>query len=373
MMKLQSALSAIVLVQILAGRTQNDTVCDEEVNAYAKDAHYSWTDDQSESSAESVISALVELQQQFEGSIEVPIYDVLDVDFDPTNKATQRAIYDLFYNKVGALIVRGAYSKDTMNEYNTWCEGFLDRAKNDANCRHPKQPGKYLINDVMSRLGKDDPDLLMRLINNKFFTLFTDILLGFMKYGSVTTHWIEAGGDRQLSHVDYPMHVGSGPFWENNVDKLKKLTTSYQLNKILPYFSLQVLIASDKMDVSNGATEMIPGTHLIDDVDILIHDKEVYAAVEPYFESVDLQQGDFLIFNRRLIHRGGKNISDKRRNSLIMQCIWLWGVGQEIIDYDEVYSCLEKSDTFKGLSDEEKEVFLTRLNPPYPADIKLKT
>jgi hypothetical protein len=53
-----------------------------------------------------------------------------------------------------------------------------------------------------------------------------------MKFGACTGHWIEAKGDRQLSHVDYPMHVGSGPFWEHNVEKMKKYTTRYQVNHV---------------------------------------------------------------------------------------------------------------------------------------------
>eukprot|EP01083_Nonionella_stella_P237176 832271_1 len=163
----------------------------------------------------------------------IPVYDVSQMtsfDLINNNKSIQSKIYNEFYNGCGAIIVRGGYEPHIMSEYNKWCTDFLEIAKKDGNCRHPKQPGKYLINDIVLRLGKDNPNLLMKMINNKYFTLFTDILLGFMKFGSCTAHWIEAGGDRQLSHVDYPMHVGSGPFWENNINKLKQLTTKYQIN-----------------------------------------------------------------------------------------------------------------------------------------------
>mmetsp|Transcript_7064 Transcript_7064/g.11655 ORF Transcript_7064/g.11655 Transcript_7064/m.11655 type:complete len:261 (-) Transcript_7064:156-938(-) len=260
-----------------------------------------------------------------------------------------------------------------MDEYNKWCEDFLEIAKLDGNCRHPKQPGKYLINDIVLRLAKDNASLLLKLINNPYLTLFCDVLLGFMKYGSCTAHWIEPGGDRQLSHVDYPMHVGSGPFWEASVGKMMELTTMNQINNILPYYSIQVLLASDRMGVYNGSTELIPGSHRIPNVDALVHDANIYKELEPHFINVDLEQGDFLIFNRRLVHRGGKNISNKRRNSLIMQCVWLWGVGQEIIEFDKVMQYVEQSEEFKKLSQAQKEKFLIRLQPPYPANIKLKT
>ena len=54
------------------------------------------------------------------------------------------------------------------------------------------------------------------------------------------------------------------------------------------------------------------------------------------FKNVELQQGDALVFNRRLIHRGGANYSQKRRNALIMQYVWLWGVGQEILEVNSI-------------------------------------
>ena len=77
-----------------------------------------------------------------------------------------------------------------------------------------------------------------------------------------------------------------------------------------------------------------------------------------------------LIFNRRLCHRGGKNISDKRRNSLIIQCVWLWGIGQEIIESSKVFKNLEKSSIYENMSEQEKDSFKLRLQAPYPIDVK---
>ena len=79
----------------------------------------------------------------------------------------------------------------------------------------------------------------------------------------MTGHLITAGGDRQKSHVDYPVHVGSAAFWENSTEKFKNLTTNYQMNHILPYFSVQVLIATCYMDINNGSTEVVPCSHLL--------------------------------------------------------------------------------------------------------------
>ena len=121
-----------------------------------------------------------------------------------------------------------------------------------------------------------DPNLLLDLIANPHFNTFTDNFLGFSKFGACTGHWIEAKGNRQLSHVDYPIHVGSGPFWQHSVDRLQRFVTRHQINKIFPYFSVQVLAAADAMDVSNGSTEVVPCSHAVEDIDLLIHDEEVY-------------------------------------------------------------------------------------------------
>ena len=142
-------------------------------------------------------------------------------------------------------------------------------------------------------MSADSPELCAQLIANNHFTRFTDILLGLMKFGACTAHWIEAKTDRQLSHVDYPMHVGSAPFWGGSVERLKRFTTRDQVNNILPSFSVQVLVASDKMDVSNGSTEVVPCSQQLKDIDALIHDPEVYARIESKFENVSLESGDF--------------------------------------------------------------------------------
>jgi len=202
---------------------------------------------------------------------------------------------------------------------------------------------------------------------------FIDLLLGFSKFGSCTTHWIQPGGDRQLSHVDYPIHIGSGPFCENSVNKLKSLITDYQLNNILPYYSVQLLIASEDMSIKNGSTEVIPCSHRLKNIDTIIHDKKESLKFEKYFVNANLKKGDFLIFNRRLCHRGGKNISDKRRNSLIIQCVWLLGIGQEIINSSRIIENLNKSYIFSNYSQEEKEQFYLRLKSPYPTDVTKST
>ena len=283
-----------------------------------------------------------------------------------TAEVTCANLYRAFFEGAGCVILRGVYDKEDMCAYNAWCEDLLSKPLNAANLTHPKQKDKYVINDVLERLSADNPELLLRLIDNPVFTGSLDALLGFMTWGAVTTHWIKPHGKRQQSHVDYPLHVGSGKFWEASVEKMCRMTTHYQREHILPYFSVQALIASDAMDKSNGSTEVVPHSHHVERLDEKVHDAGFYAAVEDKFINVQLRQGDVLLFNRRLCHRGGQNESDKRRNSLITQCVWLFGTGQHAIDVPRVVKNLEKSTRWQAMTAQRRSQVRQRLQRPYP-------
>ncbi len=170
------------------------------------------------------------------------------------------------------------------------------------------------------------------------------------------------------------------------------------------------------MDASNGSTEVVPASHVIPDLDVLLHEQaDVCKTVfEPRFVNVQLAQGDVLIFCRRLCHRGGANLSEKRRNALIIQAVYLWGIGQEMLDgsrilhinafqqaLSERFGITSLSESLKNTygadlvkllttTDKSKdfnvtpaseelcrleaaERFMLRLYPPYPKDVKKST
>lgn len=280
-----------------------------------------------------------------------------------------KEIYNSFHNMAGCLIIKNVFSSELMEQYNQWCENWLKTNEHDPNGTHPKQKNKYLINDIIGRLSKDEPSLFMKLHNNEVLIKILDVLLGFTKYGSSTCHWIQPNGDRQLSHVDYPIHIGSGKYWDSSVSKCQETMTRHQINTIMKHFSCQVLIASDAMNQLNGSTEVVPASHLLDDLDINIHDKMFYDMMEPRFMNVELEQGDVLIFNRALCHRGGKNLSNERRNALIFQCIYSFGIGQEIINYEDMEQNISECEEFNKLNKKTQQKFLERFKFEYPRHV----
>lgn len=299
----------------------------------------------------------------------VPVLDVKYID-DPH---IQTQVYDLFFDHVGCIIIKGVFQPSTMQSLNQWTESFIEEAKRDSNCVHPKQKDKYLVNDVVHRMARSNPKLLLDTVFSNQLLKVLDTLLGYARVGSATMHWIQPGGSKQIAHVDYPIHVGSGAYWEGKVQKVKDTMTRYQINKMMPYYSVQSLIAADKMNKTNGSTEFVPCSQCVDDMDIHVHDAKVKGILEPYFVNASLEQGDVLVFNRRLCHRGGENKSRLRRNALIIQSVFSWGIGQEIIQADKVLGHLK--DTICNSQDHSVDLFSykalhSRMSAPYPIDVK---
>jgi hypothetical protein len=338
--------------------------------------HHTWLQEP-QINAESVYKNILTNQMEYQKNLLtseyqhnlIPVYDVKNI----TNPENHKFIYNDFYYNSGCFIIKGVYTEKIMNLFNEFCENILEESNKDENNTHPIQKGKFLINDLIYRISSYNPSLLVEIFSNSTLTTIIDILLGFGVYGSATGHWINPGGKRQKSHVDYPLHLFSSPFWNGNINNLKRFITKRQLNTVLPHHSVQVLIASDAMDETNGSTEVIPCSNTINDIDISVHNENLAKLIEPHFVNVSLNKGDILIFNRRLIHRGGENISSKRRNSLILQCVNLFAVPQEIYDYEKVLENLNGCFEFNTFSDSMREEFLHRLKQPFPKIVKNST
>lgn len=310
--------------------------------------HFSWKN--SEIDTSTALRFIKDLSQK-----EVPIVDI---------NTEKQVVNDIFYHDTGCFIVKGLYSTDVMQRFNRWTEDMLEDAQKDINSRHPIQKDKILVNDLLNRMSATDPQLLLDILNKNELYHFSDILLGFTFIGSATAHYTLPNSNRQETHVDYPLHLNSSTFWGKDIEKMRRFTTKYQAEYILPRHSIQILIAPQKMDVSNGSTEVIPCSQRIPDIDLKVHDPVIRQELENRFKNVELDTGDVLFFNRRMVHRGGANISSDPRNSLILQCVHLWAIPQESYDYEKVKKSLFIHDI--TIPDD----FLLRLKQPYSKEVK---
>ena len=54
-----------------------------------------------------------------------------------------------------------------------------------------------------------------------------------------------------------------------------------------------------------------------------------YEAVQPYLVQEKVRKGSCILFNRKLLHQGGANYSDRPRTALLLQAIMPFGVKME--------------------------------------------
>ena len=59
-------------------------------------------------------------------------------ELEISSKEVQKDFYATFFDKAGCVVVKNVFESELMQKYNTWCENFLETAKDDPNCRHPK-------------------------------------------------------------------------------------------------------------------------------------------------------------------------------------------------------------------------------------------
>ena len=95
----------------------------------------------------------------------IPFYRISNVEDLESNPALMEDIYQQFFESGGSgcLGFKNVFEKSTMVDYNEFCEKYIATdAKYHSNCRHPKQLGKYVINNLMEALSEQNPNLLLQ-------------------------------------------------------------------------------------------------------------------------------------------------------------------------------------------------------------------
>ena len=98
---------------------------------------------------------------------------------------------------------------------------------------------------------------------------------------------------------------------------------------------------------------MIPYSHTIEHSDWLIaggkpkpgelntevrersENKIFFEAVQPFLVQARVKKGSCIFFNRKLLHQGGANHSDKPRTALLLQAIMPFGVKMEMMETED--------------------------------------
>ena len=101
----------------------------------------------------------------------------------------------------------------------------------------------------------------------------------------------------------------------------------YRLPRPRPAASLSVIIAIDPFTDQNGATDLLPGSHLWSDAEVeaIGHDPDAASRLVPAV----MPAGSAIVFQGHMLHRGGANRSDAPRLALTNQYCQPWGRTQE--------------------------------------------
>lgn len=115
--------------------------------------------------------------------------------------------------------------------------------------------------------------------------------------------------------------------------------TFYRLPRPRPMVSLSTIVAVDPFTAANGGTEVIPGSHRWSDeqlgggADILAattrERERAEAALAERARAVTLPAGGCVVFAGTLLHRGGRNRSDRPRGAFSTQYCQPWARQQE--------------------------------------------
>lgn len=125
--------------------------------------------------------------------------------------------------------------------------------------------------------------------------------------------------------------IGPEEMWHQEWPNMRTFAPGCDPKKDWKKFA-QVFIAIDKMTLENGCLRIVPSSHklgMVEHQDIvwnnLTHKQrakpsEMKRATEKYgIMNVEMEPGDMLLFNHRLLHGSSSNMSPQDRKSIIMQ------------------------------------------------------
>lgn len=102
----------------------------------------------------------------------------------------------------------------------------------------------------------------------------------------------------------------------------------YRQPRASPAVGYSVIGAIDAFTAANGATEVIPGSHLWTEDDIAARRAEP-GGLEKYLVPMEIPAGAAFVFPGKLLHRGGANTTDKPRLAFTNQYCAGWARPQE--------------------------------------------
>eukprot|EP00933_Yihiella_yeosuensis_P028856 TRINITY_DN22646_c2_g1_i1.p1 TRINITY_DN22646_c2_g1~~TRINITY_DN22646_c2_g1_i1.p1 ORF type:complete len:367 (+),score=36.58 TRINITY_DN22646_c2_g1_i1:38-1138(+) len=349
------------------------------------------------SSSAEIDSFLLAAAEKWTGLPGIPVHSAEDVARNP-ELAHKIARTILGLQGPGVSVVRGVFPKGLVTKINQDIIHYY--------ADHPQQKKDHFSSQnkrIWRYPEKVPPEILFPLLTNPVLNAILDEFLGCWHIGSMAVNTIMPGGPAQKLHSDYPPGFCTPEQMKEYFFAGGRADTSYLLETVFPFFSLQAAVAVDRIIPENGATELIPFSHQLQSSDLLVlndeaisncFEKHVVSLVDACGATTDgekrcmlsdgnpaLEPGDVLFFNRKVLHRGGANSTDKPRTALLLQAVMPFGAKMECLDAETVWEKLQRwyeaeiqkgsAGTIKKLSDSELRKVKFRLTGhTFPRDLE---
>tara|TARA_B000000609_G_C24095282_1_gene305277 strand:- start:40 stop:831 length:792 start_codon:yes stop_codon:yes gene_type:complete len=211
-----------------------------------------------------------------------------------------------------------------------------------------EENGYTLLKGALNKSWVDRAQKTLSEIEPKVFLPFSDVPWGFGQLHSIppfdeiltnqklidTCYELFNTYDYKVNHLlvsNKASFIGPEEMWHQEWPNMGTFSPGCSPEKDWKKFA-QVFIAIDKMDVENGCLKIVPSSHklgMVEHEDIVWNNmahkqrakhSEMKRATEKYgIMNVEMEPGDILVFNHRLLHGSTSNISDRDRKAVIMQ------------------------------------------------------
>lgn len=263
----------------------------------------------------------------------------------------------------GVVVIENVYSEDQLDRATTQHDAilaqFLDDDKqgkvewvtNKVLHKVPKfNLCRALYHDVEMAPSWDGGNFAIRLNKGRYDlsgAIFDEGILGSVKFRY--PHPVRELVERMLK-TDYADMVGSLPSnaksntgrWHRDIGSLFE---EEAIDASLPPIYLTMLIPLVDLTAENGATELKLGSHKLPFEE---------GMKQPSWHAVS-SPGSVVLFDARVVHRGGPNLTDDPRHVLYMTFIKRWWAEESM----ENYNTLEKDALLRGVAGDPNQHLFT--------------
>lgn len=178
--------------------------------------------------------------------------------------------------------------------------------------------------NAFEKLCNHNPEAFIRYYANPLLDTICQSWLGPYYQMTSQVNIVRPGGKAQVVHRDY--HLGFQE--QSNLAQFP-----IKIHVLSPYLTLQGAIAHTEVTAANGATQLLPYSHLLDAGYIAVYQDAYREYFDTHYVQLDLHSGDGLFFNPSVFHAAGANVTESvHRSANLLQIVSALSRAMEVVD-----------------------------------------